>query len=102
MNYDIFVRCAIAMICGWFIGFLMTRSALKEKYKLLNPELPNPEGILKLVYDVDDPSHPAMGLEIESLGYILTHDSILLEIKKVGFPESKGPIYLESKKDKSA
>lgn len=97
MNYDIFVRCAIAMICGWFIGFLMTRSALKEKYKL-----PNPEGILKLAYDVDDPNHPAMGLEIDSLSYILTHDSILLEIKKVGFPESKGPIYLESKKDKSA
>lgn len=97
MNYDIFIRCAIAMICGWFIGFLMTRSTLKEKYKL-----PNPEGILKLAYDVDDPNHPAMGLEIDSLSYILTHDSILLEIKKVGFPESKGPIYLESKKDKSA
>jgi len=85
---------------GWFIGFLSTRSALKTKYEMFT-DLKS-EGILKLVYDVDDPNHPAMGLEISSLSYILTHDSILLEIKKVGFPESKGPIYLESKKDKSA
>lgn len=85
-------------IFGWLIGFLSTRSALKEKYNRSY----QPEGTLKLAYDVDDPNHPAMGLEIDSLSYILTHDSILLEIKKVGFPESKGPIYLESRKYKSA
>ena len=96
--YDILWRCAIAMVAGWFIGFLSTRSALKEKYKA---DL-KPEGLLKIVYDVDDPDHPAMGLEIDSLSYILTHDAIVLEIEKKGFPASKGPIYLESRKDKSA
>lgn len=99
MSVDILWRCALAMLAGWFLGFLSTRRALKEKYKDLDL---NAEGLLKVVYDRDDPSHPAMGLEIESLSYILTHDSILLEIKRVGFPENKGPIYLESKKDKSA
>ena len=87
---------------GWLIGFLSTRSALKEKYNRNCQPEPEAEGTLKLVYDVDDPNHPAMGLELNSLGYILTHDSVLLEIKKVGFPDSKGPIYLESRKDKSA
>lgn len=86
------------MVAGWFIGFLSTRSALKEKYKT---DL-KPEGLLKIVYDVDDPDHPAMGLEIGSLSYILTHDTIVLGIEKKGFPDSKGPIYLESRKDKSA
>ena len=96
--YDILWRCTIAMVAGWFIGFLSTRSALKEKYKA---DL-KPEGLLKIVYDVDDPDHPAMGLEIDSLSYILTHDAIVLEVEKKGFPVSKGPIYLESRKDKSA
>lgn len=99
MNFDILIRCAIAMVCGWIIGFLMTRSALKEKYKCQNL---TPEGTLKLAYDRDNPSQPPMGLEIESLGYILTHDTILLKIVKIGFPKTDDKIYLESKKDKSA
>ena len=99
MNYGILIRCAVAMLFGWIIGFLMTRSVLKEKYKNSGCNL---EGVLKIAYDVDDPDHPKMGLEIDSLNYILTHDSILLEIKKIGFPKSKGPIYLESRKDESA
>lgn len=99
MNFDILIRCAIAMVCGWIIGFLMTRSVLKEKYK--QPDF-KPEGALKLVYDQDNPSQPPMGLEIESLGYILTHDYIMLRIVKIGFPKTDSKIYLESKKDKSA
>lgn len=99
MNFDILIRCAIAMVCGWVIGFLMTRSVLKEKYKQQDFK---PEGALKLVYDQDNPSQPPMGLEIESLGYILTHDTILLKIVKIGFPKTDSKIYLESKKDKSA
>ena len=47
-------------------------------------------------------AHPAMGLEIKSLDYILSHDSIYLKIVKIGFPYNKGPVYLESHKDKSA
>ena len=69
----------------------MTRSALKAK-----------QGILHLAYDQDEPDQPKMGLEIESLDYILHHDAITLEIKKVGFPGSKGPVYLKSKDDESA
>ena len=99
MNFDILWRCAPCMVVGWFIGFLSTRSALKEKYK--QPNL-NPEGLLKVVYDKDDPSHPAMGLEIESLSCILTHDYIMLYIVKKDFPATDKKVYLESKKDKSA
>ena len=100
MNRDIFIRVFVAFIIGWFFGFGMTRTTLKTKYEKFIDQ--KPEGLLKLVYDTDDPDHPAMGLEIASLNYILTHDLILLTIEKKGFPMSKGPIYLESKKDKSA
>lgn len=93
---DIFIRVLIGFLAGWFIGFMMARSVLKSKY---NAEK---KGILRLAYDQDDPAHPAMGLEIKSLDYILSHDSIYLKIVKIGFPYNKGPVYLESHKDKSA
>ena len=94
MSFDILWRCALCMVVGWFIGFFMTRSALKQKY--------NPEGLLKIAYDVDDPSHPAMGLEIESLHYVLTHNTVVLTIQKIGFPKDDRRISLRSAKDKSA
>ena len=99
MSVDILWRCALAMLAGWFLGFLSTRRALKEKYKDLDL---NAEGLLKVVYDRDDPSHPAMGLEIESLSYILTHDFVVLKILRSGFPQTDKKIYLESRKDGSA
>lgn len=85
---DIFIRCLISMIVGWFLGFLATRNAFK------------PNGVLKLVYDRDDPAHPAMGLEVDSLKYILSHNKITLKIVKIGFPD--GPIQLKTPNDKSA
>lgn len=94
--YDILWRCAIAMVAGWFIGFFSTRSALKTKYEA---SIPEPEGLLKLVYDVDDPAHPAIGLEIESLNYILNSDFVLLKIMKTGFPNMNKKVYLENKHD---
>ena len=100
---DIFARVLIAFIAGWVFGFLMTRSALKNKYAAPNDILKDEfQGSLRVAYDQDDPSHPAMGLEIDSLDYILTHDSINLTITKIGFPSTKRPVYLQSSKDKSA
>jgi len=93
---DIFIRVLIGFLAGWFIGFMMARAGLKEKYNVKK------NGILRLAYDQDDPTHPAMGLEIETLDYILNHDSIYLEIEKIGFPSRSGPVYLENHKDKSA
>lgn len=78
---DIFIRVLLGFVAGWLFGFLMTRSALKTKYV--------PQGSLILAYDVDDPSHPAMGLEVESLHYILTHESVMLTIEKRNFPQPK-------------
>lgn len=99
---DIFIRVLLGFLAGWFIGFMMHRTACKSKYEDKKQEQEEPKGILKLVYDVDSPDQPAMGLEIESLGYLLTHDSVYLEVVKVGFPKNKGPIYLRSRDDKSA
>lgn len=93
---DVFIRVVIGFLAGWFIGFMMTRTALKNK---CNSEV---KGILHLVYDQDEPNQPKMGLEIESLDYIMHHDSINLTIKKIGFPGMKGPIYLKSQDDESA
>lgn len=93
---DIFIRVLIGFLAGWFIGFMMARARLKEKYNATK------KATLRLAYDQDDPTHPAMGLEIETLDYILNHDSIYLEIEKIGFPSRTGPVYLESHKDKSA
>ena len=98
MSFDILWRCALCMVAGWFLGFLATRSALRQKYSRMY----NPEGLLKVVYDRDDPSHPVMGLEIESLNYILSNDFILLKIIRTGFPNMDSKVYLESKKDRSA
>lgn len=97
--WDILWRCALTMIAGWFLGFLATRSALKAKY---SAEKPEPEGILRLAYDQDDPNHPAMGLEIESLNYILTHDTVTLVIEKKGFPNPSDRVILESRKGNGA
>ena len=88
---NVFIRVLIGFVFGWIIGFLMTRSALKTN-----------QGILHLAYDQDEPDRPKMGLEIESLDYVLHHSSITLAIKKIGFPGSKGPIYLKSEDDESA
>lgn len=99
MNSDILFRVAIAMIAGWFIGFMMSRSILKEKYR--NNDL-KPQGLLKIVYNVDDPSYPAMGLEIESLGYLLNHKTVLLSIYKEGFPSNDMKVTMRSSKDESA
>lgn len=99
MNVDILWRCVLAMLAGWFLGFLSTRSALKAKYSV---EKPKPEGILRIAYDRDDPNHPAMGLEIESLNYILTHDTVTLAIEKKGFPNPSDRVILESRKGNDA
>lgn len=99
MDFNILFRLAIAMIVGWFIGFMMSRSILKEKYR--NNGL-KPQGLLKIVYNADDPSYPAMGLEIESLGYLLNHEAVLLSIYKEGFPSNDMKVTMQSSKDKSA
>ena len=90
---DIFVRVLIAFI----FGFLMTRSALRNRYDI------TPKGILRVAYDKDEPEWPKMGLEIDSLEYILNNDKVVLTIQKKGFPSTKRPVYLQSpSKDKSA
>lgn len=82
---------------GWFIGFLSTRSALKTKYSTES------KGTIRIAYDPDDPTHPVMGLVIDSLEYILNTDRIVLTVEKKGFPSAKGPIVMEAKKpDRSA
>lgn len=101
MNY-IFIRVLLGAVVGWFMGFLMARYYLKDKYnKKYSPES---NGILKVAYDQDDPDHPAMGLEINSLGCVLTNDKIVLDVAKIGFPTNTDkPVYLQSpKNDKSA
>lgn len=71
----------LTFIIGWVIGVLMTRKSYESKY---NPRI---KGTLRLAYDADDPGHPAMGLMIESMDYLLANDSILLAIEKKNFPE---------------
>ena len=69
-------------ICDYFVvGGLLTRNSYLPKN---NPKI---KGTLRLAYDVDDPAHPAMGLIIESMEYVLTNDTILLSIEKKNFPE---------------
>ena len=70
-----------ALILGWIIGVLMTRKSYDAKY---NTKI---KGMLRLAYDPDDPGHPAMGLLIESMDYLLTNDTVLLAIEKKNFPE---------------
>lgn len=48
-----------------------------------------PRGILRLAYDPDDPNHPAMGLMLENMDYILSNKVITLAIQRIGFPDQK-------------
>ena len=68
-------------ILGWIAGVLMMRNSSKSKY---NPKI---KGTLRLAYDIDDPGHPALGLVIESMEYLLTNETVLLAIEKKNFPE---------------
>lgn len=71
----------LALIIGWVIGVFMMRKSYESKY---NPRI---KGVLRLAYDVDDPGHPAMGLMIESMDYLLANETVLLAIEKKNFPE---------------
>ena len=71
----------LTFILGWIVGVFMTRKSYESKY---NPQI---KGTLRLAYDVDDPGHPAMGLIIDSMDYLLTNDTVLLAVEKKYFPE---------------
>lgn len=43
-------------------------------------------GTLRLVYDPDDPDHPAMGLMIESMVSLENSSHIVLNIEKKNYP----------------
>ena len=47
---------------------------------------PSIHGIIRLVYDPDDPDHPAMGLVLENMDYIMSQNCIYLGIEKKNFP----------------
>ena len=66
-----------SMVIGCYIG-------LKVGKKLYLSKL---HGMIRLAYDPDDPGHPAMGLMLENLDYILSHKVIVLGVEHVGFPE---------------
>lgn len=71
----------LVFILGWLVGVFSARKSLDAKY---NTEV---KGVLRLAYDVDDPDHPAMGLMLESMDYLLVNDTVLLAIEKKNFPE---------------
>lgn len=71
---------ACALVLGFVVGALMTRKSYGSKY---NSKI---KGTLRLAYDIDDPGHPAMGLMIDSLDYLLSNDTVLLAIEKKNFP----------------
>lgn len=79
--WEYLVIAIFAFLIGWVVGVLMMRKSYESKY---NTKI---KGILRLAYDVDDPDHPAMGLMIESMEYLLTNDTVLLAIEKKNFPE---------------
>ena len=79
--WEYLVIALFAFLIGWVVGVLMMRKSYESKY---NPKI---KGVLRLAYDVDDPDHPAMGLMIESMEYLLTTDTVLLAIEKKNFPE---------------
>ena len=79
--WEYLVVFIFAFILGWVVGVIMMRKSYEAKY---NPKI---KGTLRLAYDVDDPDHPAMGLIIESMNYLLTNDTVLLAVEKKNFPE---------------
>ena len=91
INIGYLIRVAVGVIAGLIMGFMITRSALRKRY------IHELQGTLRLVYDPDDPSHPVMGLAIETMDYILHNDYILLEIERKNFPNSNG-VELTAKK----
>ena len=75
----------ICCICCAGLGFL---GAVFLGKKLFIPDvMKHAQGVIRLVYDEDDPDHPAMGLMLENLDYILNNEFIVLKIEKKGFPD---------------
>ncbi len=81
ISWEYLVVGLFCAVIGWVTGVLMMRKSYESKY---NPKI---KGTLRLAYDVDDPGHPAMGLIIESMEYLLTNDTVLLAVEKKNFPE---------------
>ena len=79
--WEYLVIAFFVFILGWIAGVLMMRKSYESKH---NPKI---KGTLRLAYDIDDPGHPAMGLIIESMEYLLTNETVLLAIEKKNFPE---------------
>ena len=63
---------------GCIIGILITK----------NNDCKNVRGVIRLAYDEDDPGHPAMGLMLENLEYIMSHEFITLKVEKKNFPKT--------------
>lgn len=75
----------ICCICSAGLGFFI---AVRLGKRLFIPEvMKHEQGVIRLVYDEDDPGHPAMGLMLENLDYILNNEFIVLKIEKKGFPD---------------
>lgn len=76
--YDILLAIlalALSAAIGYCIGLVINNSRNKAK------------GVLRLVYDPDNPNYPAMGLMVNSMEYLMSHDSVVLKIEKLNFPK---------------
>ena len=66
---------ALSAAIGYCIGLAINNSRNKTK------------GVLRLAYDPDNPNYPAMGLMVDSMEYLMSHDSVVLKIEKLNFPK---------------
>ena len=66
---------ALSAAIGYCIGLAINNSRNKIK------------GILRLAYDPDNPNYPAMGLMVDSMEYLMSHDLVVLKIEKLNFPK---------------
>jgi hypothetical protein len=77
----IIVGYLISAGIGFFAAFCLASKTLSK--------LMHPKGVIRLVYDSDNPEHPVMGLMLEKLEDILTCKTIVLGVQKVNFPDQK-------------
>lgn len=73
------IEIGISVFLGCILGWIITSFYFKKALI--------PRGVIRLAYDPDDPGHPAMGLMLESMDYILNHNTMIVAIEKKNFPE---------------
>ena len=74
----------IIAIFALTVGLVSGSLAASNSYESKSSR--NVRGTLRLAYDEDDPTHPAMGLMIDSMEYLMANDTVTLGIERKNFP----------------